>query len=465
MKREKVNLIEERNILINMIMDTDFLQQIIVLIKPALFQSGYAKTVARWIMEYFEKYKEAPGKNISDIYRQKSISLQDEDEHEMLSEFLLRLDKEAVAYALKNVAFSVAEAVKYLKLRSLELLQEDIASALLEANPALGEQAVANYSRIEPLKGEGISIFQDAISVMKAFMREEEVLFSFPGALGRVVGEFTRGSFVAWLGFMKRGKTWWLWYCAEQAAFAGCKVLFVTLEMQWWEIIRRGWEGLVGNPKVEKEVTIPYFNPVGTKWEIEYKQVKKSAVDVSTIAKQQKKLQNLVRAGDIRTEAFPTYSVAVEDIIAHLDNLQYYDGFIPDVLVLDYADILRPTGGGKEYRHQLNDIWMKLRGLAQARNISVITASQAVRKGFKNDVDVDDTAEDVRKLGHVTKMLVINRNREEKKKGIFRISNGLERNEGQEYQQGVVLECLDIGRPCLDSRLFNEVIFEKQGEE
>ncbi len=460
MKREQVDLSEERKIVSNMILSTDFLREISLLVKASLMRSSYARQVVTWILEYYEHYKESPGKNIQDIYLQKSKYLEDEDDTEIIAEFLTRLSEEAENFKLQNIGYSVASAIHFLKIQSITKLKNDLDGFLLEGDPVKAEQSIATYTRIEQLKGEGVSLLYDAPRVMQAFMREEELLFTLPGALGRVAGEFTRGSFVAWLGFMKRGKSWWLWYCGQVAAFSGCRVLFITLEMQEYEIVRRGWEGLVGSPKVEKEITIPYFEPVGTKWEVMHRKEKRKGVNVSEIPEKQKKLRNVMRAGDIRIEAFPTYSATVEDIIAHLDNLQYYDNWVPDVLIVDYADIIKPSGGGNEVRHQLDNIWKKLRGLAQARNISVITASQAGRKGATQDIDVEDSAEDVRKLAHVTKMLVINRNKEEKKKGIFRIGSGLERNEGQEFNQAVVLECLDIGKPYLDSRLANEMIIQ-----
>ena len=461
MKRESINLQDERKILTNMILSTDFLREISTLIKPHLFESAYAKLVSGWVMDYFEQYKTAPEKNIQDIYQQKRDSIQDEEENETVAEFLKRLSNEAAEYRIQSVDYSINSAIKHLKLKSLERLKEQLAGFLIEADPLKAEQAIANYTRIERPEGEGVALFHDSAGVINAFLMEDELLFKFPGALGHVAGGFLRGDLVAWLGFAKRGKTWWMWFTAQVAMNHGLKVLFVTLEMTKRQMTRRAWQSMVGQPKEDKDITIPQFESVGdSKWTVSAIVEHRTGVDPSLIPEKQKKFRRLLRGGDVRIEAFPAYSATVEDIVAHLDNLYYYDNYTPDVVIIDYADIIAPTENRMDYRHQLDSIWKKLRGLAQSRNILIVTASQSGRGGSTKDAKEEDVAEDIRKLAHVSKMLVINRLPEESKKGIVRIAQMAEREGSTSYEQAVVLQCLDIGRPYMDSHLRSEVSYE-----
>ena len=69
------------------------------------------------------------------------------------------------------------------------------------------------------------------MQVSDAFNDSEEVVFQFPGELGRVCGPFTTEDFIAYIAPPKRGKTWWLMASALVAALKGRKVLFVSLEM------------------------------------------------------------------------------------------------------------------------------------------------------------------------------------------------------------------------------------------
>ena len=56
----------------------------------------------------------------------------------------------------------------------------------------------------------------------------------------------------------------------------------------------------------------------------------------------------------------------------------------PDVIIVDYADLLR--GHGQEKRHELEGIYEDLRGMAGEYEIPVWTASQANRSALEDDV-------------------------------------------------------------------------------
>lgn len=465
MKREKIDLSPERLIVTNMIVSEPFLRSISPVFRPQLLKTNYAKTVSTWIMEYYQQYKESPGKNIQSIYRHKRKELRDDDEAESIAEFLKHLSEDWEETDVHNVQYAIKQAIHYLKIRSLELLQEQIEAALSESNPLRGEQALAKFSRVEPPMGEGVSILKDAGKVAAAHLNDEEVLFSFPGALGQVIGKLHRSDFMSYMAPMKRGKTFHLWYAAETAMSHGHKVVFITLEMSENAMVRRAWQSLVGQPNEEGDVTIPYFEEYEDKWIVRERSESRKSIDPSNVDNIQKTLRKRFRRGDVRIMSFPAYSATVEDLEAHIDNLAYYDNFIPDVVIIDYADIIAPSGGGNEYRHQLDGIWKRLRRMAQERNALVITATQAEKGTFAKDASETSVAEDIRKLAHVTCMVALNQKKEEAEKGIMRVSQIAIREGKRQFHQAVVLHCLDIGRPVIDSRLSNVVILDEDDPE
>jgi hypothetical protein len=70
-----------------------------------------------------------------------------------------------------------------------------------------------------------------------------------------------------------------------------------------------------------------------------------------------------------------------------------------DMVVVDYADILRDTGNAKEVRHALGNIYEDLRGLAGEFQIPVWTASQANRSALDEDViEATKVAESYQKI-------------------------------------------------------------------
>ena len=58
----------------------------------------------------------------------------------------------------------------------------------------------------------------------------------------------------------------------------------------------------------------------------------------------------------------------------------------PDIVIVDYADLLRSVTMRKEARHDLESIYEDLRGLAGEYEVPVFTASQANRSALDEDV-------------------------------------------------------------------------------
>jgi len=73
---------------------------------------------------------------------------------------------------------------------------------------------------------------------------------------------------------------------------------------------------------------------------------------------------------------FPTKSATVQTLSSHLNQIEL-QGITPDLVIVDYADILR--GIGTEKRHILENIYEDLRGLAGEYEVPIWTASQANR--------------------------------------------------------------------------------------
>jgi hypothetical protein len=455
MKRTKIDLNEEKQILINMITNTSFLRQLKGIAIPGFFQTSYAKIVAGWVWEYWDKTEQAPRKDIQDLYLRYRTQIADEEDLELVANFLKNLSNE---YELNNITYAVKNAIHYFKLRSLEQIRDKLTNAIIDKNSEIGEKIIADYTRVEKPHGTGVDLFKDTAEIRDAYENQEEFLFSFPGALGGALGSFCRGDFFAILGAMKRGKSYWMWYTGRRAALMGYKVIHFSLEMTRHQMVRRAWQSFVGEPIKATTITLPEFIETDEGlWEIHHRKIKKKGVNLNNIEKEQKRYRKELRTGEMKMEIFPSYSTSLSTIKVCLDNLEYYDRFIPDVIVIDYADILLPESRG-DYRHQLNSIWAPLRGWAQDRNCLVVTGSQTTRKGLKKDAEGDDVAEDVRKLAHVTKMISLNQNDEEAQKGIMRIKPLLNRDGKLSREQIIVLENREIGRIYLDSRKKSEVI-------
>tara|TARA_A100001201_G_scaffold6509_1_gene10781 strand:- start:341 stop:1693 length:1353 start_codon:yes stop_codon:yes gene_type:complete len=89
--------------------------------------------------------------------------------------------------------------------------------------------------------------------------------------------------------------------------------------------------------------------------------------------------------GDLVIKYFPTKTASVNTLSAHLKRIINL-GTKVDMVVVDYADILKDTGNSREVRHALGNIYEDLRGLAGEFEIPIWTASQANRSALDEDV-------------------------------------------------------------------------------
>jgi hypothetical protein len=147
-------------------------------------------------------------------------------------------------------------------------------------------------------------------------------------------------------------------------------------------------------------------------------------------------------------------SLSVKGIEDVLDIWEEQDGFIPDIIIVDYADLLVESSL-KEFRHQQNKIWRDLRGVSQKRKVLLITATQTDANSYSTDLlKLDNFSEEKRKYGHVTAMYGLNQDHHgrEKEIGIMRINEILLRKgDFNTNNQVHVLMNLSRGMPFLAS--------------
>ena len=89
--------------------------------------------------------------------------------------------------------------------------------------------------------------------------------------------------------------------------------------------------------------------------------------------------------GSLIIKEYPTKSASVQTIKNHIEKLKKR-GIFPDMVLVDYADLLRPVRNSNEKRHELEEIYEGLRALAQIYDIPLWTASQTNRSGLNAEV-------------------------------------------------------------------------------
>ena len=92
--------------------------------------------------------------------------------------------------------------------------------------------------------------------------------------------------------------------------------------------------------------------------------------------------------GKLIIKEYPTKSASTRTILSHLEKLKQ-KGINVDMIIVDYADLLRPTASGfktQELRHSLGNTYEELRAIGQVWDIPVWTASQTNRSGLNAEV-------------------------------------------------------------------------------
>ena len=104
--------------------------------------------------------------------------------------------------------------------------------------------------------------------------------------------------------------------------------------------------------------------------------------------------------GQLIIKYYPTKTAYVNTIAAHLDKCAM-QGATPDIIFIDYADLLRDVNASKTARHDqvLGGIYEDLRGLAGLHKVPIWTASQANRSAAEMEViEADKIAESYTKV-------------------------------------------------------------------
>lgn len=491
--RSTVDATIERNIITGMIVDSEFVRELLPILRLDLFKSPFTRMVAQWCKAYYLEYEEAPNRTIQNIYESHSERLE-EEMSASISEFLDSISEE-YERGVFNAAYVLSQAESYMKKRALDTLASDIKADLAADKVDEAELRRISFSEIVRPKSNVIDVFS-VEAVDHAFSnREQDVLFTLPGDLGRMFHPICRGDFIGIMAPMKRGKTFFLIDWAIRAYLAGLKVLFFSLEMTQAKMDLRIYQNLCGavvedknefvnfdskrqentSDKIDKKTQIysPRFDEDG---DIYLVKDSKKILTQNMALRKIEAVRKHAHGGELRLVCKSGSVVNNKYIMdtIHIENAR--NGFIPDIIIGDYMDIyaLEPDSP-KDRRNAFDHTWKTSAAVATDMNCAYITATQGGRSAFKKDMEQEDVTEDIRKLAHVTRMIAINKGYDKseekepesqdminlKKRYSFRCNMLAERHGYFDPEVKVrVLSQLSIGKPYLDSRFINPDVVE-----
>lgn len=433
------------------ITDGDFLRLTTGRISPEFFTSRITQNVAKICFNYFERFAEAPQDHFHDELVD-FLKLKPDEEADEYVQYIKKIQK----MPPPNREYILRRVGDFVKARKLEIALVEAADATAEGNIEEAHNLLYEMLRSGiPEEDAGLDYLRDHMGIHQR-EREHYLMPTGIKALDRLIGGFQRGQLLVTLGGYKAGKSWAMCHLSRTALLHGLSVLHISHELSLRETELRFdmMFSARGCKKIGEQVRYMKFDE-NTGELTDRKRKIKSVYDKEVVAAARKRV--LKFGGRLRVKKYPMGQCAPSEIERYLNYLEQYEGFVPDVCIIDYLDAMNLSGYGKELRHQLNSVYVWAKGLADERNILVATVSQVVRNALqKRYVSPKDVAEDIRKVGNCDLMLAIGRGEEDVKTNLAGMNVVANRSGNQDCHCTFSL-CYDIGQFCLSSWLGKDI--------
>lgn len=375
-------------------MDKDWAQQMHEVMSPHYFELQYLQYLTERYFDYFDKYRCFPTmqlliSNISTeldshgsdaILKQQVIAFLHRMRANPHPEDLLGVKEQALNFC-KRQAFKEAlvEAVELAKGDNFESVVD-----LMKKAVSVGMEQSVGHDFFEDMEARFQNIVRLTSPTGMEELDQKEVL---DGGLGQ--GEL--GVVVAPTGV---GKSHWLVAMGAEALRRGKTVVHYTFELSETLTGKRYDANLTGVPVSdlieEKEAVIKHYedNPDYGRLIIKY---------------------------------YPCNSATVTTLRNHLEKLKFR-GYMPSLVIVDYADEMRSTRQYEALRHELKLVYQELRQFAADMKLPLWTASQSNKSGADSDiVGLENMGEAYGKAQVSDFVVGLSRKPEEKDKGIARL--------------------------------------------
>jgi archaellum biogenesis ATPase FlaH len=128
------------------------------------------------------------------------------------------------------------------------------------------------------------------------------------------------------------------------------------------------------------------------------------------------------KRGQLFVKKYKTNDCTVHTMRSYLTRLWMEKGIKPDVIIVDYGDLVQPRRTYSDKRFELESVYLDLRDLAAEYDCPVWTASQANRGALdKKVITIGDLAEAFNKANIADFMMALCQTTEEKEDGEMRI--------------------------------------------
>jgi len=331
--------------------DRSFADQITEVLDPQFIELNYLRIFLQKIMDYRDRYRRHPSVHAITTILKTELETQDEVIQKQVREYFLRIhDHELsdVEYIKEtSIDFCRKQNLKEAMLKSVGLLQNcsfDEISTVINEALKLGSETNFGYDYMADFETRFVPRYR--VPCTTGWPEIDKLC-------GGGLGKSELGVVIAPTG---AGKSMALVHLGTQAIKEGKTVIHYTLELQDTIIATRYDSCITG---------YPLSDIINFKEEV-YDEIKD--LDGSLVIKE-----------------YPTKSASTNTIKTHLSKL-IKRGITPGMVIVDYADLLKPVVVRKEKRSELESIYEELRAISTEFQCPVWTASQTNRSGLNAEV-------------------------------------------------------------------------------
>jgi hypothetical protein len=460
-KELKNAALREMNFLCAFILSEKFCALFHKVFLPKYFENPDYKILVAYIQTYFKKYARPPKKLIISYMEKHKKQFTDEMTYQSLRKTLI-ITAESIDDLLDKYEsqYIIDDAELFIKAAALRLTMDEINLALDNDDE---ESAMQIYEKmiIPEVQKSNIITFEDDLDKQReALRRNRNLVIQFKDNVGKLIGPLFRGDFFSFASPTGVGKTWWLMWSAKQCREQGLNVLFLSLEMQEQSILKRFQQLYYRRTLYGEEVAIAKFiQDDENKYKIIHKKINAQQLKPEDI--EQLKIKVIGKFPHGRLKIVCRAGININELKAILSELKYQNKFIPDAIILDYADKMTTAKRVNTEREALGIIWKDLRDLALDQNLLLITASQTNRASWDRHFSREAIAEDSRKLNEVTCAVGVMADKKDRELGIS-LLRLLKVRDGYYENRDVACSCnYHIGQPVLQSVWANELVISE----
>ena len=333
-------------------------KKFILNIRDVLSYTFFENQAHQWIvketLQYFDEYHSAPTLDFLKIEIKKLdndvLKTAVVDQLKVIYQ-IINEDQEYVEQEFSN--FCKNQALKSALLKSVDLLQDGMFDEI--------RFTVDNALKAGQDKNIGHEYIKD---VESRYKEEDRQVIPTPWEVinTKLMGGLGGGDFGLIFGSPGGGKSWTMVALGAHAVKLGMNVAHYTLELG---------EGYVGKRYDA------YF----------------TGVSVNTIHTEQEKVKETIGKlkGTLTIKEYAPHQASITTIESHIQKMTDL-GYAPDLVIIDYVDLLKATRVSKDKKEELDDIYVATKGLAKTMNIPIWSVSQVNRAGAKDDVIEGDKA-------------------------------------------------------------------------